>query len=252
MYFFSQFQTLKALLSKKISKAVILGQALLLGTGASLLLNSSAAATEVVNLKYRDTQISISTRELKSFAETGEIPTQLQDFFQATQQVPEFLSSLLTKEIRISPQFINRVLDSSTGEFVLLKLDETINTSSSGKDLEAIKSAVVASYNDDNRISVMELLEKYPISRVQIDLTSLEVAYNQVSTFVEEVLPALEIAKAFLQDLVCECETPQALVSPDSPPSLISTDDTNLPLQLQASDCKDSSALTATESNVSH
>ena len=246
MYSVSQDQTLKATLSQKFSKALFLGQALLLGTGASLLLNSSATATEIVDLKYKDVEISISTVELKSFAETGIIPDVLQKFLQTTQQVPEFLSNLLTKEIRISPQFINNVLDSSTGEFILLKLDETINTSSSGRDLEAIKSAVVAAYNDNNSISVMELLEKYPIRQIQIDLTSLEGAYNQAKNFVEQVLPALEVAKAFLQDVICECETSEAVVFPDSPRSLVSTNSAGLPLQPQTSNCKGSPAQTAT------
>ena len=200
----SFWQTMKSLVSKSIS-----WQGLCLGIGASLVLNSNVGATEMVELKYKQDQLSISTAELRNFANTGEIPPDLQTFLQTTEQVPQFWSGLLKQEIYISPQFLKSVIDTSTGQFVLLKLDEVINTSSSGKDLDAIRNTVIEAYDDDNRISIMELLDRYPIGRIQIDLTNLEGAYNQARAFIEQVLPALEIAKAFLQDLVCECDTAQ-------------------------------------------
>ena len=216
----SFWQTIKSFVSNSFSwQGFYLG----IGIGASLILNSSVGATEVIELKYKQNQLSISTAELRNFADSGELPSDLQTFLQTTDQVPQFWSGLLKREIYISPQFLNSLIDTTTGEFVLLKLDEVINSSSSKQDLNAIRSTVVSAYDDDNRISIMELLDRYPIARVQIDLTGLEGAYNQAKTFVEQVLPALEVAKVFLQDLVCECSTAQSIDATQST-SMVSGD----------------------------
>ena len=181
-------------------------QALLLGTAVSLFINTNAHATDVVDIKYKETEISLKTKELKKFANTGEIPPSLQKFFNDTEQVPEFLSSLLTQEIYISRSLINDILDSPTGEFFLLKLNQTIDASASTEDLEAVKKTVIKAYNDDRELSILELLSEYPKRRLKVDLTGLESTYNDANQFTAKILPAWEVAKSFLENVVCDCE----------------------------------------------
>lgn len=190
----------------KLYRAFSFSQALLLGTAASLLMKTNANATSVIDIKYKDTEISLKTKELKKFADTGEIPPKLQQFFNDTEQVPEFLSSLLTQEIYISRSLIDDVLESTTGEFFLLKLNQTIDSSASAEDLEAIKKTVVKAYKDDQELSLLELLSEYPKPRLTVDLTGLEGTYNDASLFAEKILPAWEVAKSFVADIVCDCE----------------------------------------------
>lgn len=190
----------------KLYRAFSFSQALLLGTAASLLMKTNANATSVIDIKYKDTEISLKTKELKKFADTGEIPPKLQQFFNDTEQVPEFLSGLLTQEIYISRSLIDDVLESTTGEFFLLKLNQTIDSSASAEDLEAIKKTVVKAYKDDQELSLLELLSEYPKPRLTVDLTGLEGTYNDASLFAEKILPAWEVAKSFVADIVCDCE----------------------------------------------
>lgn len=194
-------------LKNQLNRVFTISQALLLGTTATLLFNSTANATDVIDLKYKSTEVSIKTKELSRFADTGEIPPRLQKFLNDTEQVPEFLSSLLKKEIYISRRFVNDVLDSTTGQFFLLKLNQAINTSSSPEDLEALKQTIVRAYNNNRKISLLELLEKYPQRRLKVELTNLEGTYNEASNFTEKILPAWEVATSFLDDVVCDCET---------------------------------------------
>ncbi len=189
-----------------LQRVFTFSQALLLGTAVSLFINTNAHATDIVDIKYKETEISIKTKELKKFANTGEIPSRLQKFFNDTEQVPEFLSSLLTQEIYISRSLINDILDSPTGEFFLLKLNQTIDNSASTEDLEAVKQTVIKAYNDDRELSILELLSEYPKRRLKVDLTSLESTYNDANQFSEKILPAWEVAKSFLEDVVCDCE----------------------------------------------
>ncbi len=193
-------------LKNKFYRLLTFSQVLLLSTTTLLLVNTSAEATDIVDIKYKDTEMSIKTKELKKFSRTGEIPPRLQQFFNDTEQVPEFLSSLLAKEIYLSRSLVNDVLDSTTGQFFLLKLNQTINASSSTEDLEALKKTIIKAYNNDRELSVLELLENYPQRRLKVDLTNLEGTYNEASNFTEKILPAWEIAKSFLEDVVCDCE----------------------------------------------
>ena len=190
----------------KFHRLLTFSQVLLLSTTSLLFVNTSADATDIIDIKYKGTELSIKTKELKQFSRTGEIPPRLQQFFNDTEQVPEFLSSLLAKEIYLSRSLVNDVLDSTTGQFFLLKLNQTINASSSTEDLEALKKTIIKAYNNDRELSVLELLDKYPQRRLKVDLTNLEGTYNDASNFTEKILPAWEIAKSFLEDVVCDCE----------------------------------------------
>ena len=193
-------------LKNKLHRLLTFSQALLIGTTTLVMIDTSANATDIVDIKYKDAELSIKTKELKKFAQTGEIPPHLQQFFDDTEQVPDFLSGLLAKEIYLSRSLVNDVLDSTTGQFFLLKLNQTINTSSSTEDLEALKKTIIKAYNNDRELSVLELLDQYPQRRLKVDLTNLEGTYNDASNFTERILPAWEIAKSFLEDVVCDCE----------------------------------------------
>lgn len=165
--------------------------------------SSSAIAAEQVLLRYQGAQITISTRELTSFTETGILPDVLQGFLGA--DVPNAVQALLSREIRV-PAFVDKFLGSSTGEFVLNQLDQSIGSPSgrTGKSLLSLKSAFSNAASDD-RISVIELVDRYPQNTVRVDLGNLEGTYNRVANFVENVQPALEVAKGFLSDIICNC-----------------------------------------------
>ncbi|MEO0375974.1 MAG: alpha/beta hydrolase, partial [Cyanobacteria bacterium P01_A01_bin.17] len=110
--------------------------------------------------------------------------------------------------------FVENFLQSKNGEFLFLQLDKAIS-SSSGRteaDLEALKSAVLESI-DDRQVSFLEIIDRHPMDTIRVDLTNLEGTYNDVSGFVERVLPALEVAKGVLQDIVCDCDSAQSASS---------------------------------------
>ncbi|MGK7897222.1 MAG: alpha/beta hydrolase, partial [Xenococcus sp. (in: cyanobacteria)] len=81
--------------------------------------------------------------------------------------------------------------------------------SASSSDLEAVREAILKSYDDDRRISIIELLSEYPKRRIEIDLTGLEGTFNDINQLVERIIPIWEVAKSLLEDVVCDCEQPQ-------------------------------------------
>ncbi|MEB3233304.1 MAG: alpha/beta hydrolase [Leptolyngbyaceae bacterium] len=183
-------------------KPVLCGSAI--GVASAIGFVAPAVAADLIELTYQSTTVTISTDEIKDFAATGAVPTDLQTFFDETAQVPENIRTLLTNVIRI-PKFVESFLDSPTGEFVLLQLDQTISSSGS-TDLESLQTAF-SSAGSDRDISVLEMLEAFPESEVRLNLTDLEGTYNRVNNFIVNVQPAIDTAIGFLQDIVCECET---------------------------------------------
>jgi hypothetical protein len=178
----------------------------LIGVGASVLLGTSAHAADRIILKYQDLQTTVPISSIANFANTGEVSGDLQELFQKYPRIQQVIRDLLTKQIRISPSFVEKTLKSSTGEFVLLQLEKLINTSNAGDEIELIRNTLLSAYQDDNSFSLLEIIEKFPVNDIRVDLTSLERVYTDVSTFVERIQPALEVAKEFLQNYICDCK----------------------------------------------
>ena len=197
------------LLRSSFAKLPLLAGALLLGAGASFTAIAPAAmAAEAMTIRYQETTVTISAKDIKQFSRTGILPADLQQFFTTTRQVPENFRTLLTRQISI-PKLIEDFLDSSSGEFALLQLDQAISGSSSRQDLNALRTALEEA-GRDRKISLLEIMENYPKSVIAVDLSSLEGVYDRVSNFVERYQPAIDTAVNALRDLVCECDTAQA------------------------------------------
>lgn len=203
------------MLRKKLPQLISWGQILILGVGATLTLSSRANATELITLQYKERSALVTIDDLSRFARSGVVPLSIQELFDTTDKVPSDISTILSKELKISPQFIERFLESSIGEFILGRLEEVINDSPSRGDLTDVRSTLVSAYEDDNQVSLIELIERYPKKEIQINVTSLEGTYDKVVAIVEDVLPALEVAKVYVQDLVCECEEQVTQLSED-------------------------------------
>ncbi|UZQ55279.1 alpha/beta hydrolase [Trichothermofontia sichuanensis B231] len=193
---------------------------LILGVGASLVcLTTRAEAIDQVRLQFRDRTATVSIGELRSFVRGSAAPQQLLDFFQATGQRAEAVRNLLGDQITLGTR-PERFLETSTGQFVLLQLDRLIAGSDSRTQLEALRTTVQRTLSNDNRLSILELLENYPESTVTVDLNGLESIYNRISGFINRVEPALEAVKSFLRDLICDCPQNNSSVLP--PPAHLS------------------------------
>jgi len=176
---------------------------------ASLFATQTQAA-ESIFVRYQDTEVTVTRSELNDFTNTGELPTSLEKLLETDLELPGVVRKALAEKITV-PDFLQNFLEGSNGEFLLFKLDQAISSTSGRTEdgLESLKTAVLTSIEDD-RTSFMEIIDKYPQNTIRVDITNLEGTYNQVSSFVEKTLPALEVAKDVLSDFVCDCKTTQA------------------------------------------
>lgn len=193
--------------SKQVFHGTLVG-GLLLASSAIVL---EAQAAEQITLSYQGSEVDVTRSELDSFTETGELPDSIQNLLGTEVEVPTTIRTLLNREIKI-PNFIEEFLESATGEFVLGQLDDTISDASgrTERDLFDLKTAFKNAAKDQE-LSFMEIVRQYPQKNVRVNLTNLESTYNRVSNFVERVQPALEVAKGFLSDIICDCNTASAM-----------------------------------------
>ncbi len=214
-------------------------QGMLLGALGALCLSSSVKAAESVTLQYEAEVRTFPVRNLETFVNSGQAQDpEIQAFFERNPELRRLVQELFSAEIYISPTFLAKVeqgAKSPTIDFILIQLNKLITTPSDPTDFQPLRTALVDSLQDDNRLSLLELVRDYPVSDIQINLTGLEPIYNDVKSFVERVLPALEVAKEFLQERICDCQnssTPSAdnrRSSADSPAILATTQQTDCP-----------------------
>ncbi|MCW6036277.1 alpha/beta hydrolase [Spirulina subsalsa FACHB-351] len=168
----------------------------------------AVSAAEVINFKYNALEISVPTRALVDFVETGDLEPEVQSFLEREvgTDFPSILRQILGTEIRVSSNFVRDTLGSSLGEFALLQIDKAINQGTLDTNVAALREAIRESVEANGMISLIDVIERYPMQSVNLDLTGLQVVYDRVSRFLEDIEPALRTARQFLQEMICDCE----------------------------------------------
>ncbi len=181
---------------------------ILLGLGTGLLcFSNSAIAAESILLTYNNEELNVPISKLRSFSQTGDLTPQMESFFQTTEKVPRVWSNLLTDEVKV-PEFIESFLESPRGRFVLHRI-ETVVFHLDEKSQEEIDTALIESMEDDDKISIMEMIEKYPETTVKINLNELETDYEEVKQFINSINSNnwQAAANELGQEILCECST---------------------------------------------
>lgn len=131
---------------------------------------------------YGALQVSFEVSDLEKLANTGEVPHSLQFYLDLANLTPDDLRSILAMEVPVSQSMLDRMLNTEGGEYILSELTQVVHTPSQGADIPALRSAVVMAASDDQKISVLELLQKYPTQQVYINGGNLIQLASDLST----------------------------------------------------------------------
>ncbi|MBF1999980.1 MAG: alpha/beta hydrolase [Synechococcales cyanobacterium M58_A2018_015] len=189
------------------------GSSLLLAAAAVVLpLAGRAAAADRIYFTYGPLSRSFSIEDLRTFAETGETTRQLRWYLNFTNADPDAVRQVLTQNVRLNPVFVDQITYSLPGEFVLFQMGRVVHTKSrqGAVQIRALRSAFILSAADDNQISLLEFLEKYPTPEVFVDGVVLARAARNVQGFIAQIEPTIAVIQEFLANFVCdECEVPR-------------------------------------------
>lgn len=152
--------------------------------------NGSVFAAENVLIKYRIFRESIPVKDLANFAQTGELSTSLRVNLALAKQEPKVIRGYLTETVTVNPVLLDRVLNSPLGNVVLDRIGEAIHTPSRKADRQALRAALILSASSDRssgsvksdpkNVSLIEIIQNYPASEVEVEGEVLERAYRQL------------------------------------------------------------------------
>lgn len=150
-----------------------------------LLETNSVNAAEKVVFRYKIFSRSLPVKELTELSETGEVSPNLDYYLKQTNQDPQAVRDVLNKEVNVSTTTLDKTLNSKIGEFLLDRIGQTIHTSSDRANKKALRSAIVLSSAEDNKVSLIEIIQNYPTNEVYVEADNLERTYNQLSILTE-------------------------------------------------------------------
>ncbi|HEY9700248.1 MAG TPA: alpha/beta hydrolase [Trichocoleus sp.] len=183
------------------------GSAAVLGVGALTFLPiAPAVAADQLVVTYGPLGRSIPIQDLRNLAETGKTTRQLRWYLNVANLDAETLQEVLTKEVQINQQLIDRVTYSLPGEFLLHQAGNTIHTRSERANIQALRAALLLSTSGDNKISLLEFLEQYPTPELYVDGVSIVKLVNDVDRIRDRVEPIVTAVESFLEGLVCDCQ----------------------------------------------
>jgi len=164
--------------------------------GIGLLSYSVAAqAADRMVLKYGILRDSVSIESLTVLAETGQVPRNLQPTLRRMRQEPEEVRKILTKPVELNAQVLNLVLTSPLGTVTLDELAEIISTpgEDASTNRQSIRSALTLAALDDNQVTLLEFLQKYPSNKMVVDVKRLLKAYEKIDNLSSQVQQAIQL-----------------------------------------------------------
>ena len=205
----------RSIFHDRLSQFINLSGALLGTVAIMLALGQPTHAAERLYFTYGPLGRSFSIEELRAFAETGEPSQQLRWYLNRANLDAELFRQVLTKEVPIGLEFIDSITYSLPGEFALFQMGQVVHTESRQANIQALRSAFILSTSEDNKLSLLEFLEKYPTEGVYIDGVVLAEVANDVRNVINNIEPVIATIEEFLAGLVCEeCETAQTTTAP--------------------------------------
>ena len=206
----------------KLTKFVSIGIALLLGASASILSTSSRAfGAEKIVLTFGPIRQTINISDLEDFAKDGTTTPTLQQIIQFSKMDAQILRGLIGLEIGLKPANLARVVYSAPGEKITDEIGQVIRTQRRTESGKALRAAVILAAGDDGKVSLLEVLKKYPLPELYVDVDSIGTAVGKVQGLVGNL-------QTLLQDSMRETtkttttESPERLprrsVQPTTPP----------------------------------
>ncbi|MFG6098820.1 alpha/beta hydrolase [Leptothoe sp. ISB3NOV94-8A] len=158
--------------------------------------------------------ISISTDELVTFVETGELPPSWPLYMKVAGVDKENFRKILTSEFELDLLSLDQFLNQLLGEYILFQLGRIIHTPSRQGNIQALRGTILLSAADDNKASLLEILQKYPARELFVDIATLSRfgrnldargGVGTATASLEDLLVEIQVAVA--AD-ICDCDRP--------------------------------------------
>ncbi len=148
--------------------------------GVMLSHQSAIATNKIVIDLFGPIKASIKVKDLRQFAETGKTTKTISQALGISKVNPNTVRGLMTLEVGANVANLAKVLYSNLGQNLTKGVAEVVQTRHNYESDKALRSAILLAAADDNRISVLEVLEKYPTAEMHIDVGKINEIVGKV------------------------------------------------------------------------
>lgn len=183
-----------------------------LSTESDVIAQTAEPIAESVIFSFGPLRPSFKIADLQEFAETAKVPRGWRFYFSVANIDAKQFHKALVEEVELDPVQLSSVFNSFIGEYVLFQASRVVHTPTQTANIQALRSAIILSAADDNKISLLELLTHYPASNVIVEGLNLvrftgnlkhDGIVNTTTAGLENMLLQMQANAA---DQVCECE----------------------------------------------
>ena len=170
LQFIATSRTFSALMSHKRCRR-FLGTltAGLLGMGLAAVAATPSVAAERVIVRVGPLSQAIEIEDLEAFAETGEVPEELQLY---ERFLSPSLQRTLTQELALDPGMSDRIIEdvlrSANGELLL----DTLSRVAPNMTLQQLQAAIRVAASQGDGLSVLSILRAVPQATLEVDITA--------------------------------------------------------------------------------
>ncbi|MGB0561002.1 MAG: alpha/beta hydrolase [Spirulinaceae cyanobacterium] len=144
------------------------------------------AAEEVV-ITYGFLQQSIPVDDLADFAETGEQSFTIGLLVGASGQDPDTIRDVLNREVPLKHTLASRVLNTPPGEAALRQVGTVVHHNAEEGREESLRAAIVASAEDDDKVTLIEVLQNYPTDSMYVDGEQLMSLVGKMKPLLDQI-----------------------------------------------------------------
>jgi Alpha/beta hydrolase of unknown function (DUF1400) len=179
----------------KLAKFVSIASIAVLTTSASIFSTGSRAlGAEKIVLTFGPLRQAINIEDLENFAKNGDTTPTLQQIIRFSKQDPQLLRGLIGLEIGLKPANLARVIYSTPGEKITDEIGQTIRTQRRTENGKALRAAIMLASGDDGKVSLLEILKKYPLPEIYVDVASIGATVAKVQGFAGNLQTMLQEA----------------------------------------------------------
>lgn len=138
-----------------------------------------------VTLIFGPINRSTSIEMLKSFSVTGVPQGDIANFISLAKLDKQTVQGYLNVSKEFDMVEMDKVLNSPLGETILKKVGSVLHPEKSmGYEVQALRSAIILSLVDDNKMSLIEVLSNLPVNMV-IDVENLMKLQSEIKGFLQ-------------------------------------------------------------------
>ena len=144
-------------------------------------------AAERISIRVSGAQRAIDVEDLEFFVSTGEIPDSLRWYAnQLTEEQIIELREILQKPLEVEPRVVTTFVNNTIGQLLLRRFSSLFWGGDPESNFKALRSSLVLASLDEEGLTLLNAIRKYPLRDLRINLNPVLTAANDLEDILIE------------------------------------------------------------------